>query len=193
MIAGPNGAGKTTYAFRHIRAVSGTAQFVNLDEIARGLAPLAPELARQRAARVALDMTADFIRSGVPFSIERTLAGRTHLRTLKAARDAGFKVVLLYFSPDSVETCLARVARRVSEGGHDVPEPDVRRRFIRSAANLPAYAQAANLWRVFDTGSLKVRTAAEGKAGCVSSIEPAAVVAPAVRAWIDGLPPCAEG
>ena len=77
IIAGPNGAGKTTYAFRHIRAVAGTSEFVNLDEIARGLSPLEPEKARQRAARVALEMTGGFIRAGVSFSLETTLAGRT--------------------------------------------------------------------------------------------------------------------
>ncbi len=89
LVAGPNGAGKTTYAFRHIRAVSGSARFVNLDEIARGLSPLEPKAAANRAARVALDLTRELIRDRTSFSIETTLAGRTHLRTLAEARAAG--------------------------------------------------------------------------------------------------------
>lgn len=192
VIAGPNGAGKTTYAFRHIRDVSGSTEFVNLDEIARGLSPLAPQRARQRAARTALEMTADLIAHQHSFSIETTLAGRTHLRTLHAARDAGFKIVLLYFSPVCVETSLQRIARRVSEGGHDVPEVDVRRRFGRSLANLPDYSALCDVWRIFDVSTLKVRAAAEGKAGCVSVHYEDRSIAPELRQWVASLPPCDE-
>lgn len=189
LIAGPNGAGKTTYAFRHIRAVSGSARFVNLDEIARGLSPLDPTAASSRAARVALDLTRGLIDDGVSFSIETTLAGRTHLRTIAKARSAGFKVILLYFAALSPEVCLARIARRVAEGGHNVPEVDVRRRFVRSLQNLPVYAAQADLWRVFDVTRLPVHVAAEGRSGCIDA-RSGDGLPPALSAWLGSLPAC---
>src|SRR6056297_4193845 len=146
LIAGPNGVGKTTYAFRHIRAVSGAAEFVNLDEIARGLSPLDVEAGRLPASRVAIERIRDLFQARRTFSLETTLAGRTHLRTIARAKRAGFDVVILYFTVGHVETCLTRIARRVSEGGHDIPENEARRRFARSLVNAPDYFARADLW-----------------------------------------------
>lgn len=148
LIAGPHGVGKTTYAFRNVAAVSGSLNFVNLDEIARGLSPLKPDLAGREAARIALDRAREFIRRGEVFSMETTMSGWTHLALMREARDAGLSPSLLYFSVASPEICLQRIARRVAEGGHDVPTEIVRRRFARSHANLGTYCASADLWRV---------------------------------------------
>ena len=172
LIAGPNGVGKTTFAFRQIRRLSGSTEFVNLDEIARGLAPLAPETAALRASRVALAMIADLIggngRGRRSFSVETTLAGRTHLRTISQAKAAGFRIQLLYFCVRSQESALARIARRVAEGGHDVPEADARRRFGRSVGNFSAYAAQCDLWQVFDANPVPPKIVAEGQGGAVT-------------------------
>lgn len=172
LIAGPDGVGKTTFAFRQIRRLSGTTTFVNLDEIARGLAPLAPETGALRASRVALAMSANLIdgnsRGRRSFSLETTLAGRTHLRTIERARAAAFRIRLLYFCVRSEETALARIARRVAEGGHDVPEADAGRRFRRSIRNFPAYAARCDLWQVFDANPSPPKIVAEGQAGAVA-------------------------
>lgn len=150
IISGPDGAGKTTFAFKSIRALSGSSRFVNLDEIARGLSPLEPLAQAGRAARATIALTASFIAEGKSFSLETTLAGQSHLRTIARAKAAGFKIHMMFFAVAHPEQCLARVARRVAEGGHDVPEADVRRRFARGLANLPAYSAASEFWRVFD-------------------------------------------
>lgn len=192
LIAGPNGAGKTTYAFKHVKAVSGSVRFVNLDEIARGLSPLEPSAAGSRAARVALALTRELMAEGRSFSIETTLAGMTHLRTLSAAQAAGFGLNLLYFSVASVAICQARVARRVSEGGHDVPDADLRRRFDRSLARLPHYLARVDLWRIFDATGPRPCVAAEGRRGCVSTWDRAAALEPRLPVMLAGLPPCAE-
>lgn len=172
LIAGPEGVGKTIFAFRQIRRLSGSTDFVNLDEIARGLAPLAPETGALRASRVALAMIADLIdgngRARRSFSLETTLAGRTHLRTVERARAAGLRIRLLYFCVRSEETALARIARRVAEGGHDVSEVDARRRFRRSVANFSAYAARCDLWQVFDANLSPPKIVAEGQAGTVA-------------------------
>src|SRR6478735_6971043 len=193
IVAGPNGVGKTTYAFRHIKAVSGSTRFVNLDEIARGLSPLDPSMEQQRAARVALELTRSLIADQWSFSIETTLSGKTHLRTIEAAREAGFVVNLLYFLVASPDISLARIARRVSEGGHDVAEADVRRRFERSIANLPAYIGTVDQWRVFDNATLRPKVIAEGRRGCASLIEREGDLPQALWAVLESLPPCKEG
>lgn len=192
IVAGPNGVGKTTYAFRHIKAVSGSTRFVNLDEIARGLSPLDPSAGQQRAARVALDLTRALIGENRSFSIETTLSGKTHLRTVAAAQEAGFVVNLLYFLVASPDISLARIARRVSEGGHDVAETDVRRRFTRSIDNLPAYIGAVDRWRVFDNTTLKPKAVAEGRRGCISLMQREGQLPASLWAALETLPPCAE-
>lgn len=199
LVAGADGVGKTTYAFRHIRAVFGSVHFVNLDEIARGLSPLAPGEAAERAARIALSEIERYLAPAGPgelelrkdFTIETTLAGHTHLRTVERAHARGWNVNLLYFAIDSVETCLARIARRVSEGGHDVPEADVRRRFERGVANLPAYLAAVDLWRVFDNRGAPL-VVAEGRRGCRSTIGDVGGLTPGVSALLRALPDCAR-
>lgn len=112
LIAGADGVGKTTYAFRHLQAVSGSVHFVNMDEIARGLSPLDVDITRCAAARVALERIDELIEDRVSFSIETTLAGTTHLRTIDDARAHAFAVNLLYFSVAGSDVCLARRAAR---------------------------------------------------------------------------------
>ncbi len=192
IVAGPNGVGKTTYAFRHIKAVSGSTRFVNLHEIARGLSPLDPAAEQQRAARVALEMTRSLIEDRKPFSIETTLSGKTHLRTIAAAREVGFEINLLFFLVASPEVSLSRIARRVSEGGHDVAETDVRRRFDRAIGNLPAYIDQVDRWRVFDNGTLKPKVVAEGRCGCIALLEKSPSLPVTLWAALEKLPPCAE-
>lgn len=168
LIAGANGVGKTTFARARIEAVSGTTKFVNLDLIAQGLSPLDPTGQQTRAARVALDMARDLIAGKQSFSLETTLSGKTHLRLVALAKEGGMAVKLLYFFLDSPEQCLERVVRRVSEGGHDVPETDLRRRFGRSLANFSVYAQQCDFWRIYDANKLPPMTVAEGSFGEVS-------------------------
>ena len=165
---------------------------MNLDEIARGISPLAPDAAPRTAARVALARIDELMSAHKSFSIETTLAGLTHLRTIERANANGYAVNLLYFAVRDGDTCLARIARRVSEGGHDVPEPDVRRRFARSLANFPRYADAVDLWRVFDNEQVKPTVAAEGRRGCVSVIGDASNLPAPLAAHIAAMPPCAE-
>lgn len=192
IVAGPNGVGKTTYAFRHIKAVSGSTRFVNLDEIARGLSPLDPSAEQQRAARVALEMTRYLIAERRSFSIETTMSGKTHLRTVAAARAQGFQINLLFFLVASPEVSLSRIARRVSEGGHDVAEIDVRRRFDRAIANLPLYIGEVDQWRIFDNATLRPHVVAEGRRACVALCERTTALPDALWTALGTLPPCAE-
>ena len=172
LLSGANGVGKTTFAFKNIRAITGSSRFLNADEIARGLSPFDPELERIRAARVALQILQETLHvnavSAKALTIETTLSGRTHLKTIERAHAAGWPVHILYFAVRTPEVALARIARRVSEGGHNVPEADARRRFSRSLANLPEYIAASDFWRVYDNNAPQPVTVAEGRQGCIA-------------------------
>ena len=197
-VAGANGVGKTSFAFKHIGAISGSTDFVNLDEIARGLSPINPESGRLRAARVALQILAETLKlengAAKSFTIESTLAGRTHLKTIETARKAGWPVHILYFAVKTPEIALARIARRVSVGGHDVPETDARRRFSRSLSNLPEYLAACNFWRVYDNNAAQPIPVAEGRKGCISFRSEDWTGLPAgLPEMLSARPKCAEG
>lgn len=165
LIAGPNGVGKTTYARRYLRAVAGMDRFINLDEIARGYSPLTPtpdaETARA-AARSVLSRAAESIAARRSFALETTLAGRTHLRTLGAARAGGFAIHMVFCILPDVEAALRRITDRVAAGGHAVPEADARRRFPRACANFVTYAALCDRWQVLDTRMAEPRLVAAG-------------------------------
>ncbi|MEM6617171.1 MAG: AAA family ATPase [Pseudomonadota bacterium] len=162
LIAGPNGVGKTTYAFKNLKAVSGSINFVNMDEIARGLSPLDPEAGQTAAARVALQRARDFIAARQTFAMETTLSGKAHLSLAKAAIAAGMRFHLQYFIVPDPAICLARIARRVAEGGHHVPDDVVVRRFWRSYSNLKVYSEASDQWHVFEASSLPPKIVRSG-------------------------------
>jgi predicted ABC-type ATPase len=189
LIAGPNGVGKTTYAFKNVPAVSGSINFVNMDEISRGLSPLAPRAAEQAAARIALSRARGFIADGDVFSMETTMSGRAQLALMEEAREAGLSPALLYFSARDPEICLERIARRVAEGGHDVAEEIVRRRFVRSHKNLREYTAAADLWRIYEASGPKPCLAAEGNRSRLVHVDPDCLAAAnqAVRDFVVGI------
>jgi predicted ABC-type ATPase len=131
------------------------------------LSPLQPDAARLRAARVALALQDDFRQSRASFSLETRLSGLTYLNLARRARNQGFRVNLRFFSVPTVETCIARVAKRVSRGGHDVPEADIRRRFGRAHDNFFRYIREVDDWIVWENGGARAASVASGLCGCL--------------------------
>ena len=136
IIAGPNGAGKTTAAYNLLPEVLHCPNFVNADEIARGLSPFAPELVPLQAGRIMLQRIDELLPQKVDFAIETTLATRSYVHLVRRAQALGYKVHLIFFYLENEEQARARVAQRVSNGGHGIPEVDIRRRFTRGIYNL---------------------------------------------------------
>ena len=136
IIAGPNGAGKTTFALKYLPEVAGCQNFVNADLIAAGMSPLAPDRERVTAGRIFLTEIERNIQARRDFGFETTLAGRGYLRLIRQLQVAGWRVELIYLALPSAEMAKLRVAERVSHGGHDIPVPDIERRFLRSLENL---------------------------------------------------------
>ena len=136
IIAGPNGAGKTTASYNLLPEILHCPNFVNADEIARGLSPFAPEAVAIQAGRIMLVRIEELLPQKVDFAIETTLATRSYVGLVKRAQELGYKVHLIFFYLETPEQAIQRVAQRVSQGGHNIPEEDIRRRFKRGLHNL---------------------------------------------------------
>jgi predicted ABC-type ATPase len=151
IIAGPNGAGKTTFALSFLPAEAGLPRFINADLIAAGLAPFAPETAALRAGRIMLEEIALCARRGESFAFETTLSGLTYLRRILEWRARSYRVSLFFLSLPNAETAIERVALRVEQGGHDIPEAVIRRRFLSGLENFERhYKMAVNDWILYD-------------------------------------------
>jgi predicted ABC-type ATPase len=150
IIAVPNGAGKTTFA-RTFLPQEHVRNFINADLLAAGLSPLDPGGARFAAGRLFLSELDRLAGTKQDFAFESTLSGLTYVARLKHWRRAGFRVEIIYLYLDDVRLSLARIATRVRSGGHDVPEMDARRRFVRSWNNFRKhYKLLADDVRVLD-------------------------------------------
>jgi predicted ABC-type ATPase len=166
LIAGPNGAGKTTFASRFLPEESGELEFVNVDLIARGLSPFAPEAAAGEAGRIALTRVGRLIRERKTFAWETTLSGRTIKGWVQKARAAGYFIKLVFVWIQSLEASIDRIRRRVREGGHNVPVPDVRRRFLKTLRNFfNDFCPLADSWKLFDNSKDSLRLVAVQKNG----------------------------
>lgn len=154
IIAGPNGAGKTTFARAFLPAEADLLRFINADLIASGLAPFAPETAAIKAGRLMLEELGDCAMRGESFAFETTLAGLGYLRHIRRWRQQGYRVSLYFLSLPNAEVAIARVAARVRQGGHDIPEPVIRRRFASGLRNFREhYRQVASDWILYDNSS----------------------------------------
>jgi predicted ABC-type ATPase len=136
VLGGPNGAGKTTAAAWLLPRSVGVREFVNADEIARGLSPFNPQGSAVAAARLMIARIRALARAGESFAFETTCAGRGHARLLEWCRGQGYRTTLIFLWLPSPEAALARVARRVREGGHDVPRATVTRRYYAGLRNM---------------------------------------------------------
>jgi predicted ABC-type ATPase len=154
IVAGPNGAGKTSFANKHFETPGVDLQYVNADEIARGLAN--PRLAQGelniRAGREMLRRIDSLVDAGASFMFESTLASLTYARKIPIWRQRGYRVALIYLRLASVELSIERVRRRVAQGGHDIPQDVIRQRFVRSSDYFEKYYKSTvDEWYVWDS------------------------------------------
>jgi predicted ABC-type ATPase len=151
IIAGPNGAGKTTFARSFLPAEAQCPRFINADLIAAGLSPFSPETAALKAGRLMLAEIADCVRKGESFAFETTLAGLGYLAYIPQWRRQGYHVSLFFLSLRNADAAVARVAERVRQGGHHIPEGVIRRRFAAGLRNLEdTYKSAVDSWAIYD-------------------------------------------
>jgi predicted ABC-type ATPase len=164
IIAGPNGAGKTTFAREFLPNEGNCPTFINADLIAAGISPFAPESVSIRAGRLMLDEIDDRVRNCKSFAFETTLSGRSYLHKIRQWQELGYHVKLLFLSLPNADVAIARVAARVSQGGHNIPENIIRRRFDSGLKNFDTmYKQQVDAWMLYDNSGSKPRILAWGE------------------------------
>lgn len=162
IIAGCNGAGKTTASYTILPEILDCKEFVNADEIAKGLSPFQPEKVAIEAGRIMLNRIKELIESGENFAFETTLSTRSYIHTVKKAQEKGYNVVLLFFWLQLVELAIERVKERVKEGGHNIPTEVIRRRYKKGIYNLfELYLPVIDSVLIFDNSEGKHELIAE--------------------------------
>lgn len=136
IFAGCNGAGKTTASFTILPEILDCKEFVNADEIARGLSPFNPESVAIKAGKLMLERINLLFESKVNFAFETTLATKSYKHKIIKAKELGYKVILIFFWLENVELAIERVKIRVSEGGHNIPINVIERRYYVGIKNL---------------------------------------------------------
>ncbi|MBC7388583.1 MAG: zeta toxin family protein [Opitutaceae bacterium] len=151
IIAGCNGAGKTTASFNILPEILGCKEFVNADEIARGISPFQPEKVAIEAGRIMLNRIRELMNSGVDFALETTLSSLSYQQFIKEAQSNGYYVTLLYFWLETPQLAIERVAKRVASGGHHIPKDVIERRYIKGISNLFSfYVNICDYSQVYD-------------------------------------------
>jgi predicted ABC-type ATPase len=136
IIAGCNGAGKTTASFTILPEILNCKEFVNADEIAKGLSPFQPEKVAFEAGRIMLNRVNELLHNGETFAFETTLATRSYKSKVIDAQQRGYTVTLLFFWLEDVNLAVERVRTRVQEGGHNIETGVILRRYSSGIKNL---------------------------------------------------------
>jgi predicted ABC-type ATPase len=166
VLAGPNGAGKSTSASSILKDALGVDEFVNADIIARGLSGFEPERVAMAAGRIMLARLRELARQKSSFAFETTLASRSFAPWLAGLIQTGYQFHLVFLWLPSPDIAVARVAARVREGGHHVPEQTIRRRYEAGLRNLfSLYRPMATTWEIWDNSAERGPTPLASGAG----------------------------
>lgn len=157
IIAGCNGAGKTTASFTILPEFMNCEEYINADEIARGLSPFHPESVPIEAGKLMISRINDLMKKGETFAVETTLSTHSYVNLIKRAHKSGYMVELIFLWLSSPEVAIKRVAKRVSEGGHNIPVDVIRRRYAAGIQNLiEIYSQIVDRWILIDNNTTSV-------------------------------------
>ncbi len=163
IISGPNGAGKTTASYTILPEILDCKEYVNADEIARGLSPFNPDSVNIQAGKLMLERINNLISEDENFSFETTLASKSFVKHIEKAHSKGYTTKLVFFWLDSQELAIERVKCRVKEGGHDIPVDVIRRRYNRGLENFfKIYKNHVNSWIFINNSGNPYKIIAEG-------------------------------
>lgn len=162
IIAGANGSGKSTLASELLPEEK--LKFLNADEIAKEICPENITKVRITAGKNFLQKLDKLLTEKSSFAIETTLSGNNHIKTILKAKEEGYNIVLIYSFVDNPNICINRIKARVMNGGHNVPDEDVIRRFYRSKNNFwNKYKDIVDRWAIYYNGELNFIQIAKGE------------------------------
>ncbi len=171
VIGGCNGAGKTTASKTILPEILDCKEFINADEIASELSPNNPESVAMRAGRMMIESIAGHIDRKIDFAFETTLTTRSYVPMLKEAKQHGYTIILIYIYLESEELAVQRVAVRVRNGGHSIPEEIIRRRYLRGIQNFKVlFLPIADSWFLLDNSKDFPKRVAEGGNGLETEV-----------------------
>lgn len=163
IISGCNGAGKTTASYTVLPDLLECREFVNADEIARGLSPFNPESVAIEAGRLMLGRIEELLAGHTDFAFETTLATRSYTSLVRRAQQQGYHVYLLYFWLETPELAIDRVKMRVTAGGHNIAEDVIRRRYKSGIKNLfNLYLPICDYWMIVNNSQAPFAIIAKG-------------------------------
>ena len=166
IIAGCNGAGKTTASFSILPDILDCKEFVNADEIAKGLSPFQPEKVAFEAGRIMLNRIDELFKNQENFAFETTLATKTYRQKVKFAKENNYNTTLLFFWLRNSNLAKERVKTRVKEGGHNIPNDIIERRYMNGIKNLfDIYLEIVDQVLIFDNSEGKPILIAEKNFG----------------------------
>ena len=164
IIAGPNGAGKTTFAREFLVKDADCPFFVNADLIAAGLSPFTPEQAALKAGRLMIEEIREYTSQKANFAFETTLSGLIYTRYIREWHEIGYRTKLIFLSLPDVEIAIERVRIRVAQGGHNIDESVIRRRFDKGLNNFHnVYKKLVDSWVLYDNSGKIPRLIDEGE------------------------------
>lgn len=163
IIAGPNGAGKTTASYTILPEIFDCKEFVNADEIAKGISPFNPDNVGIKAGRIMLLRIQELLNNENSFAFETTLSTKSYIGLIKKAQERNYEVILLFLALDSQELAIKRVQTRVQEGGHNIPQEVIKRRFKNGLKNLfNLYIPVVDKWILVDNSGENFEIIGEG-------------------------------
>ena len=172
IVSGCNGAGKTTASYTILPEILDCKEFVNADEIAKGLSPFQPEKVAFEAGRIMLQRLDDLLLANENFAFETTLASRTFASFINRVKALDYEVTLLFFWLSSKELAANRVKTRVAEGGHNIPVDVIERRYDRGLLNFfELYLPLVNNWMFVDNSGTPYREIGQSMNGEVEIVE----------------------
>ncbi|MBC7864776.1 MAG: zeta toxin family protein [Bacteroidia bacterium] len=168
IIAGCNGAGKTTASFTILPEMLKCYEFINADEIARGISPFNVEKAAIEAGKIMLKHIDQNLKEKNDFAVETTLSGKLHAKLVSKAKEHGYIVTLLFFWLDSPEMAKNRVQKRVLSGGHNIPSDVIERRYFAGLENFfTLFLPIVNNWYFVDSNSSEPEIIAKFNEGII--------------------------
>lgn len=171
IISGCNGAGKTTASYTLLPDLLNCDEYVNSDEIAKGLSPFNPSLAAIKASKLMTERIHELLEKRATFGIETTLATRSLARVITGAQAIGYRVTLVFFWLQVPELAIQRVKLRVASGGHSVPEETIIRRYGAGIDNLfHIYTPIVDYWMIIDNSNTPSKLVAEGGLSVVTKL-----------------------
>lgn len=163
IIAGPNGAGKTTTAVTLLPNFLNCVEYVNADNIARGISPFNVEAVAFQAGRVMLERMAELVKKNSDFAFETTLSAKSYVSFLKYCKSKGYTITLIFIYLDSPETAKQRVKLRVEKGGHNIPEKVIERRYHKGIEYFGKYfVSLCDTWMIWDNTGDSPKPVAQG-------------------------------